>query len=259
MLGLKVAKRHSFHPVFTNMTKSNLMILLGALLALHSDCSEALAAPRSRRGVLQNVVSAGAGVVLVGGGSSIANAADVDIDSFLSTGGVSMPMGVSGQAGKSKPVTGVELKDGTEVSRDKKGNVFAEILLSDNSGKKFPTAISFVSPWKLETGAVFDIETRDAASGDSAFLAVSPNVQGKSISELKDSFFVDALFGPYGRFSFYGQPTDVKYKKGVVNDNGYRTIDGTFTKIPRAYIICAEAFDILFLPFHISPHTISLF
>ena len=34
----------------------------------------------------------------------------VDTDEFLRTGGVAMPMGVSGQAGKYKPETGVFLR-----------------------------------------------------------------------------------------------------------------------------------------------------
>jgi hypothetical protein len=35
---------------------------------------------------------------------------NTDVDDFLRTGGVAMPMGVSGQAGKSKPETGVFLR-----------------------------------------------------------------------------------------------------------------------------------------------------
>ena len=43
---------------------------------------------------------------------------------------------------------------------------------------------------------------------------MTSSVGGKSIADLKDSFFVDSLFGPKGRFSFYGAPTDIKAKKG---------------------------------------------
>jgi hypothetical protein len=65
-----------------------------------------------------------------------------------------------------------------------------------------------------------------------------------TIAELKNSFFVDALFSPTGRFSSYGQPTDIKVKKStVINRDGrdYRIIDFSFatlsqstqTEIPR--------------------------
>ena len=59
---------------------------------------------------------------------SAANA--VDAEEFLKTGMVSMPMGVSGQAGKAKPRTGVVLREGSDVSRDdRSGSVLAEIVL----------------------------------------------------------------------------------------------------------------------------------
>lgn len=60
-----------------------------------------------------------------------------------------MPMGVSGQAGKSKPETGIVFRDGSELSRDtKSGDVLTEILLGE---KEDPIAVvtSFSSPWPL--------------------------------------------------------------------------------------------------------------
>merc|ERR1711990_147851 len=85
-----------------------------------------------------------------------------------------------------------------------------------------------------------DVECRDGKSGDGAFLAVTTNVGGKSVSELGDSFFLDNLLAPTGRFSFYGQPTDVKVKKSITNGN-YKIMDLSFatlsqstqTEIPR--------------------------
>lgn len=90
------------------------------------------------------------------------------------------------------------------------------------------------------TGSLFDIECRDSDSGDSAFVAVSPSVGGSSLGELKDSFFVKFLFSPTGRFSFYGQPTDIKVKSSEMKDD-YRIMDVSFatlsqstqTEIPR--------------------------
>ena len=80
-----------------------------------------------------------------------ANAVETtDIDDFLRTGGVSMPMGVSGQAGKSKPETGVVLRDGTDISRDSKsGNVLAEILVQKADKELMAVVTSFQSPWPL--------------------------------------------------------------------------------------------------------------
>lgn len=61
-------------------------------------------------------------------------------------------MGVSGQAGKAKPQTGVLLREGTDVSRDSKsGNVLAEILVQKSGGPDDLMAVvtSFQSPWPL--------------------------------------------------------------------------------------------------------------
>jgi hypothetical protein len=88
--------------------------------------------------------------------TNVANAIDttssLDIDSYLSTGGVPMPMGVSGQAGKSKPETGVLLREGSEVSRDSSsGQVSAEILVRGDGNDYSPVVASFSSPWPLGT------------------------------------------------------------------------------------------------------------
>jgi hypothetical protein len=86
-----------------------------------------------------------------------ANAIDtsnaIDVESFSRTGMVAQPMGVSGQAGKSKPETGVVLREGSEVSRDSRsGDVLAEILVKGLSGSEpMPVVASFSSPWPLGT------------------------------------------------------------------------------------------------------------
>jgi len=109
-----------------------------------------------------------------------------------------------------------------------------------------PVLASFVSPWALAEGTVFDVECRSPNTGDAAFLAVTPSTSGKSLNDLKDTFFVNALTGPTGRFSFYGTPTDVKVKASSINGN-YKTIDMSFstlsqstqTEIPRKARIIA--------------------
>eukprot|EP00547_Thalassionema_nitzschioides_P002639 CAMPEP_0194212530 /NCGR_PEP_ID=MMETSP0156-20130528/12512_1 /TAXON_ID=33649 /ORGANISM="Thalassionema nitzschioides, Strain L26-B" /LENGTH=251 /DNA_ID=CAMNT_0038940375 /DNA_START=60 /DNA_END=815 /DNA_ORIENTATION=- len=157
----------------------------------------------------------------------------VDVDSYLASGGVSMPMGVSGQAGKAKPVTGVILRDGSEVLRDTRtGDVSAEIIVSGPGGNT-PVLASYSSPWSLAKGMVFDVECRDARTGDGAFLSVSQPVGGKNIDQLKDLFILTNLLKPNGRFSFYGEPTDVKVKASEMKGN-YRIIDLSFSALSQA-------------------------
>lgn len=171
----------------------------------------------------------------------------LDVDQFIRTGvDAGGTMGVSSQAGKSRPETGVILRDGSDVFRDKvSGDVNAEILVGT---KKDPTAImaTFRSPWPLATGTVFDVECRDAKTGDGTFLAVSENTDGKSLDDLPSSFFLDRLFQPSGRFSFYGPPTDIKVRKSRT-DGLVRYIDVSFSnlsqstnsEIPRRAIVAA--------------------
>lgn len=171
--------------------------------------------------------------------------ADVDTEDFLKTGMVSMPMGVSGQAGKAKPVTGVVLREGSDVSRDgRTGAVLAEILLGKSSDP-IPVLATFSSPWPLAKGGLFDVECRDASTGDGAFLTVAP-AKGKSISDFPKSFFTDSLFSSTGRFSFYGSPTDIKVKKSDI-DGSYRFLEigfsnlsqSTNAEIPRTALVAA--------------------
>ncbi|KAL7447533.1 hypothetical protein ACHAXM_010811 [Skeletonema potamos] len=182
---------------------------------------------------------------------SVANAAaavqdSLEIDEFLRTGVDSGGnMGVSSQAGKSRPQTGVVFRDGTDVLQSKTGDVSAEILVGTKADPK-SVLISFSAPYKLETGGVFDVECRDQKTGDGAFLAVTEKANGKSLEELDSSFFMQRLFDPTGRFSFYGPPTDVKVKKSTMV-NGQRLLEVSFSnlsqstnaEIPRNAVIMA--------------------
>ena len=72
----------------------------------------------NRREFLSSAAAAAAALV----GSSIlpeVARAEVDTEDFLKTGMVAMPMGVSGQAGKAKPKTGVVLREGSDVLQSK--------------------------------------------------------------------------------------------------------------------------------------------
>lgn len=179
-------------------------------------------------------------------------------EEFLRRGVATQPMGISGQAGKPRPETGVVLRDGSQVSQDPRtGDVAAELLLlssSSSSGSRelVPILTSYTSPWPLATGSVFDVECRDPRSGDGAFVAVTgklPSSTSSSIAELPDSFLTNNLFAQQGRFSFYGAPTDVKIlSSSVMKDNrNYKQIDVSFatlsqstqTEIPRKARIVA--------------------
>lgn len=195
----------------------------------------------SRRSFLEQWVVATAGTVatLTSNGDmalSDDNRPDsLDIDNFLRTGQEAFPMGVSGQAGKSRPVTGVYLRDGSDVSRDARtGNVLAEIVLGEKANLS-AVLVSFQSPWSLAKGTVFDVECRDAKTGDGAFLAVTESIpSNKGLSDLPSSFFLDQLFSATGRFSFYGPPTDIKMRKSTMIGSDKRLIEFTFSNLSQS-------------------------
>ncbi len=217
-------------------------------------CTSSLSAMRdgvnnSRRSFLTTLTTATtAAAVAFSAKTSPAFADAMDVEDFLKSGQVAMPMGVSGQAGKSRPETGIIFRDGSEVSRDaKSGNVLTELVLNANAAEPIAVLTSFTSPWPLAKGAVFDVECRDSSTGDAAFLSVSPKVNGKSIEDLKSSFFTDSLFSPTGRFAFYGPPTDVKVKKSYMVGNnrfielGFSILSqSTGAEIPRTAIVVAS-------------------
>jgi hypothetical protein len=171
----------------------------------------------------------------------------LDIDTFLRTGvDIGGNMGVSSQAGKSKPITGVVFRDGSDVSQDRNGSVAAEILTGKDNKNFKPILISFTSPWKLETGSNFDIECRNGKTGDGVFVAVTSPVNGKTIDNVSDSFLLERLFSPTGRFSFYGPPTDIKIKKTTTMENrrymevSFSTLSqSTNAEIPRTAALVA--------------------
>ena len=157
----------------------------------------------------------------------------LNIENILRTGmDAGGNMGVSSQAGKSRPQTGVVFRDGSEVLQDKSGAVSAEILTGSKANPE-AVLVSFSSPWKLETGPVFDVECRDAKTGDGAFLAVTQSAGGKSLGSLPPSFFLDRLFDPTGRFSFYGPPMDVKVKSDKVEGNN-RYLELSFSNLSQS-------------------------
>lgn len=165
----------------------------------------------------------------------------LEVNEFLRTGiDLGGNMGVSSQAGKSRPQTGVVFRDGTDALQGRNGEVSAEILIGTKA-RPSSVLITFVAPYKLETGSVFDVECRDGKTGDGAFLAVTGSTDGKSLGELPPSFFLDRLFDPTGRFSFYGPPTDVRVRKSYMlrsssdgNDDDRRVLEISFSNLSQS-------------------------
>ncbi len=196
----------------------------------------------NRREILSSAAAATA-AALVGCILPQVARAEVDTEDFLKTGMVAMPMGVSGQAGKAKPKTGVVLREGSDVLQSKKGDVTAEILVGQDN--LTPALASFSSPWPLAKGGLFDVECREASSGDGAFLTVA-KATSSSIGDLPKTFFSENLFSSTGRFSFYGAPTDIKVKKSNV-EGAYRYLEISFAnlsqstnaEIPRTALVVA--------------------
>ena len=253
----------------------------------------------SRREIIGRIAST-AGLLVVGGcttqpaWSASAVQDSMNVDEFLRRGvDASGNMGVSSQAGKSRPETGVFLRDGSEISRNRKtGDLNAEIVVNANNGEKMAVFVSYSSPWPLgkkrntvlyrkirnismiyvlqyyssclfvrsrsdldslindvlppppplspsrpisfsAEGPFYDIECRNQKTSDGAFVQVTSNVGGKSISDIDNSFILENLLAPSGRFSFYGQPTDVKIKKSTTNGD-YRIIDLSFSTLSQA-------------------------
>lgn len=66
------------------------------------------------------------------------------------------------------------------------------------------------------------------------------------MGDLPSAFFLDRLFSPTGRFSFYGPPTDIKVKESKVDGN-YRLLEVSYSnlsqstnaEIPRRALVAA--------------------
>jgi hypothetical protein len=232
------------------MKATHIHLLFSIILVQTFSCSNGMSMPR-RVVLLRSIAASAAAMVgtLMNPSPHEARAMGqlrdkVDQEQFLKTGMVASPMGISGQGSKSKPETGVLLRDGSVVERDPHtGNVGAEILVkgdeSNSQGKQVPIFVSFRSEeWPLATGNYFDVECRDPKTGDGAFVAVTPTLAaGQSIGDVSESFIADSLFGPTGRFSMYGQPTDIKFHNngaGIYNNGEYRTMEVSFSTLSQS-------------------------
>ena len=62
---------------------------------------------------------------------------------------------------------------------------------------------------------------------------MTTDVGGKTVANIDNAFILENLLAPSGRFSFYGQPTDVKIKKSTTVGD-YRIIDLSFATLSQA-------------------------
>jgi hypothetical protein len=97
----------------------------------------------------------------------------------------------------------------------------------------------------IAKGTVFDIECRDSKTGDGAFLSVTEK-NSSAIEDIPSSFFLDNLFAPTGRFSFYGSPTNLKVKssemvgnKRIIQFSFANLSQSTNAEIPRTAVMVA--------------------
>jgi hypothetical protein len=127
-----------------------------------------------------------------------------------------------GGLGKTKPVTGVVLRDGSVPIQNSDGIVSAE-LISGATGN--PMYVQFQTPWPL-LATTSGLEARDLLNAESAFVQVIPNVkqEGTSDKALR-ALIIDSVFSSKGKYGAYGEPIDIKMKK--FNDDGLMTVDFT--------------------------------
>lgn len=101
---------------FFTTTSASWAVLLLSLVAFQTTAlapaqqPPSTTAQPSRRGALEWLGQAAAAMTVIGTSSHPVGAAELDVESYMQSGGVSMPMGVSGQGGKMRPTTGVVLR-----------------------------------------------------------------------------------------------------------------------------------------------------
>lgn len=138
-----------------------------------------------------------------------------------------------GGLGKTKPSTGVVFANPENIENSSSistpGDYNVELLSPDG---KTPAFLSFYAPWPMLKSS--GIESRDLANSESAFVQVAPLPEGKSISNLPKSFFVDSIFGQAGKYGMYGVPTDIKVSKIRESEGKSSIWLATFTTLTPA-------------------------
>jgi hypothetical protein len=79
-------------------------------------------------------------------------------------------------------------------------------------------------------------------------VAVTSNLSTDSLANVDSTVFMDRLFGPTGRFSLYGPPTNIKIKERESQRDDYRLFEVSFAnlsqstnaEIPRKALVVAS-------------------
>lgn len=152
-------------------------------------------------------------------------------------------LGAGTMSSRSRPVTGVVLLESPQETGTPP-YVSAELVL--DGGVIANVGFQAEQGYPLNRGMFFDVEVRGKNTDSSAFLQVAKLPDGKSISDVKDSFLTKAVFSTGGRFGAYGAPTDIKVVESQEKPGPLRMLDVTFStpspgqlEVPRRAIISA--------------------
>ena len=159
--------------------------------------------------------------VLVGAASAAVMVAFPNSPALAFEGGV-------GGLGKTKPATGVVLREGSAPIQNKQGIVSAEIV----SSKGNPILVEFTSPYPL-LPTTSGLEARDLQQSESAFVQVINGVKSGTSGKALYAILIDDIFGSKGKYGAYGSPVDVKISPAVSSNKDSETnmilLKATFT------------------------------
>lgn len=113
-----------------------------------------------------------------------------------------------GGLGKTKPETGVTLRDGFIPLQNSQGFVTGEIL-SPVNGR--PILVQFQSPWPL-LPTTSGLEARDLRDPESAFVQVVTNKKKWTDANSALKVISESVLGQQGKFGAYASPFDIKVK-----------------------------------------------
>ena len=133
------------------------------------------------------------------------------------------------QTGKPRPETGCILLEEVQASGNAKApTISAELVVTGGVA----ATVVFDSPWPLARGMYYDVEAR-SQDGDSAYVHVRTLPTDKDVMAVKASYLTSSVFNTYGRWSTYGQPTDIKVLSDV-SKGSVRYMDVAFSVLSQA-------------------------
>jgi len=110
---------------------------------------------------------------------------------------------------KFRAETGVQRVSADSSPLFKAGQILDELRTADGSFAQ--VSFAFPEDWTLAGGPNLDV--RNVREADSAFVLAAPMPKGKTIDKLPESFILDVIFDPAGKYGQYGQCDDRKVVK----------------------------------------------